>query len=82
MNKYYVIEIQTNEETSANRVTAFEDRNTAEDEFCHAVEAANDSQVLVHTVMWIDARGKYVEPPKSYTHPAQTPATEEQPAEE
>ena len=81
MKNYYVIELQTNADSSANIVTAFEDRNTAEDAFCQAVAAANDSQVLIHTIMWIDARGRHVEPPKSYVHPAQTPAQEEQPAE-
>ena len=82
MNNYYVIEIQTNEETSANIVTAFEDRNTAEDAFCQAVAAANDSKVLIHTIMWVDNRGNNVEPPKSYVHPATTPAAEKQPADE
>ena len=81
MNKYYVIEIQTNEETSANIVTAFEDRNTAEDAFCQAVAAANDSQVLIHTIMWVDNRGNHVEPPKSYVHPRQPEPEAEQPAE-
>ena len=82
MYNYYVIEIQTNQDSSANLVTGFTDKNTAEDAFCQAVAAANDSQVLVHTVMWIDSRGKYVEPPKSYTHPAPAPAQEEQLAAE
>ena len=82
MYNYYVIEIQTNQDSSANLVTGFVDKDTAEDAFCQAVIAANDSQVLVHTIMWVDNRGKHVEPPKSYVHPATTPATEEQPAAE
>lgn len=82
MYNYYVIEIQTNQDSSANLVTGFNDKDTAEDAFCQAVIAANDSQVLVHTIIWVDKRGKYVEPPKSYTHQAQTPASEEQPAAE
>ena len=81
MYKYYVIEIQTNEENSANLVTGFNDRNTAEDAFCQAVAAANDSQVLIHTIMWVDNRGNNVEPPKSYAHPHQ-PEENEQPADE
>lgn len=33
MYTYYVIEIQTNQDSSANLVTGFNDKNTAEDAF-------------------------------------------------
>ena len=78
MYNYYVIEIQTNQDSSSNLVTGFNDRGTAEDAFCQAVMAANDSQVLIHTIMWIDNRGRNVEPPKSYTHPAPEPQNQEE----
>lgn len=81
MNNYYVIEIQTNADgTSGNLVTGFEDKLVAEDAFMQARAAANDSQVMIHTIMWIDNRGRNMEEPKCYIHPVVTPA--EEPAQE
>ena len=82
MNNYYVIEIQTNADgTSGNIVTGFQDKNTSEDAFMAARAAANDSQVMIHTIMWIDNRGRNMEEPKCYIHPAVQTAQEEQPGE-
>lgn len=77
MYNYYVIEIQTNHDgTSGNLVTGFSDKLTAEDTFCQARAAANDSQILIHTVLWIDNKGNTIEK-VSYTHPAELPPTVE-----
>ena len=77
MNNYYVIEIQTNADgTCGNIVTGYTDKLTAEDAFHTLITYINDSIVLVHTVMFIDKYGKYVEEPKSYTHPVPLPTEE------
>ena len=82
MNNYYVIEIQTNADgTSGNLITGFEDKLVAEDAFMQARAAANDSQVMIHTIMWIDNRGRNMEEPKCYIHPVQPQQEEEQPEE-
>lgn len=79
MNNYYVIEIQTNADgTSGNIVTGYADKLTAEDAFMQARAAANDSAVMVHTIMWIDNRGRNMEEPKCYVHPQAQPAQEEE----
>ena len=46
MYNYYVIEIQTNQDSSANLVTGFVDKDTAEDAFCQAVMAARKGAKL------------------------------------
>ena len=72
MNNYYVIEIQTHANgTAGNIITGFVDRLVAEDAFCQARSAANDSTVMIHTVMWIDNRGNTIEK-VSYTHPGES----------
>lgn len=77
MYNYYVIEIQTNADgTSGNIVTGYADKLTAEDAFHTLITYINDSQVLVHTAMFIDKYGKHVEQPKSYTHPVELPTEE------
>ena len=69
MNNYYVIEIQTDANgSSGNIVTGYENRLTAEDAFCQTRMAANDSSVMIHTVLWIDNKGNTIEK-VSYTHP-------------
>ena len=71
MKNYYIIEIQTNHDgTSGNLITGYDDKLTSEDAFCQARAAANDSQVLIHTVLWIDNKGNTIEK-VSYTHPAE-----------
>ena len=75
MNNYYVIEIQTNADgTSGNIITGFTDRLVAEDAFCQARAAANDSEVLIHTVLWIDKLGNTIEK-VSDTHPQENSHT-------
>jgi len=83
MNNYYVIEIQTKADgTSGNIVTGFQDKLVAEDAFMQARAAANDSNVMIHTIMWIDNRGRNMEEPKCYVHPVQPqPEENEQPEE-
>ena len=73
MYNYYVIEIQTNADgTSGNFVWGYADMLEAEDKFLQTREFANDSSVLIHTVMFIDKCGKNVQPPVCYKHPVQT----------
>ena len=78
MYNYYVIEIQTNHDgTSGNFVTGFEDKDTSEDAFLQTRAAANDSSVMIHTVMWIDNKGNNMEKPACYIHPAVLPPSVE-----
>ena len=70
MFNYYVIEIQTNAEGPAGFLsTGFENKDTSEDAFLQARAAANDSSVMIHTVMWIDNKGNNMEKPACYIHP-------------
>ena len=72
MNNFYVIEIQTNHDgTSGNLITGYADKNTSEDAFCQVRQSANDSTVMIHTVLWIDNRGKVLES-ACYVHPAES----------
>ena len=83
MNNYYVIEIQTNADgTSGNIVTGYADKLTAEDAFHLAITSANDSTVMIHTIMWIDNRGRNMEDPKCYVHPVQPQPEENNQPEE
>ena len=83
MNNYYVIEIQTNaDRTSGNIVTGYADKLTAEDAFHLAIISANDSTVMIHTLLFIDNRGRNMEEPKCYIHPVQPqPEQTEEPEE-
>ena len=82
MYNYYVIEIQTHSNgTAGNLVTGFEDKLTAEDAFCQARAAANDSTVMIHTVLWIDKNGNTIEK-VSYTHPGENAPSAEESSEE
>ena len=72
MYNYYVIEIQTNSDgTSGNSVWGYADKLEAEDKFLTVRMFANDSNVMIHTVMLITNRGKNVEEPVCYIHPVQ-----------
>lgn len=68
---FYVIEIQTNSDgTSGNIITGYDDKLVAEDAFCQVRQSANDSAVMIHTVLWIDNRGNTIEK-ASYVHPVE-----------
>ena len=70
---FYVIEIQTNSDgTSGNIITGYDDKLVAEDAFCQVRQSANDSAVMIHTVLWIDNRGNTIEK-ASYVHPVANP---------
>ena len=70
---FYVIEIQTNSDgTSGNIITGYDDKLVAEDAFCAVRQSANDSTVMIHTVLWIDNRGNTIEK-ASYVHPVANP---------
>ena len=76
--QYYVIEIQTNHDgTSGNFVFGFADKTAAEDKFLALRQYANQSSVMVHTIMFINNRGGNVQPPAVYVHPAPEPEPEE-----
>ena len=66
---YYVIEIQTNQETSGNFVWDFDSREDAEAKFHTVAAVASKSAVLVHTVVMLTREGALVKS-ESYTHPA------------
>lgn len=70
---FYVIEIQTNSDgTSGNIITGYDDKLVAEDAFLTVRQSANDSTVMIHTVLWIDNRGNTIEK-ASYVHPVANP---------
>lgn len=76
-NNYYVIEIQTNPDSSGNLVFGFANKGEAEDKFLALRTFARQSQVMKHTVIWIDANGVHQEKPAVYVHPVeQQPAAE------
>ena len=80
MYNYYVIEIQTNAgETGGMLSWGYADKLEAEDKFLEVRAAANDSNVLIHTVMFITNKGKNVEEPACYIHPVEpTPEPNEE----
>lgn len=72
MYNYYVMEIQTNaDDTSGNFVWGYADKLEAEDQFLGVRQLANDSSILIHTVMFIDKYGRNVQEPACYKHPVQ-----------
>ena len=72
MYSYYVIEIQTNSDgTSGNFIWGYADMLEAEDKFLDVRKSANDSNVMIHTVMFITNRGVNVEKPVCYVHPVE-----------
>ena len=76
MNNYYVIEIQTNaDNTSGNFIFGFADKVAAEDKFIALRGYARQSDVHIHTVLWIDRLGNTMEK-KSYIHPIPEPEPE------
>lgn len=80
MNNYYVLEIQTNADgTSGVLPFGYADKVDAEDKYLAVRQFANKSQVMVHTVLFIDNKGNNVRPPVSYIHPVpETPVEGEE----
>ena len=76
MNNYYVIEIQTNADgTSGVLPYGFATSDEAESKYLAVRNAALLSNVLIHTVLWIDNKGHTFEK-KSYVHPQPEPEQE------
>lgn len=74
MYNYYVIEIQTNSDgTCGNFVWGYADKLEAEDKFLAVRTFANDSNIMIHTVMFITNKGKNVEEPVCYVHHVSSP---------
>lgn len=72
MSNYYAIEIQTNADgTSGFNQFGFEDKGECEGKYLYLRDAARQSSVLVHTVMFINNRGVHMEPPAVYIHPVE-----------
>ena len=61
MKNYKVIELQTNDDTDAAIVQGYDDKGAAEGRYLTVREAARQSAVRVHTVMWIDKTGNTLE---------------------
>ena len=77
MNRYYVIEIQTNGDgTSGNFVFGYEAKKDAEDKYLGLRQYANQSTVHIHTVTCIDNMGNEVFKPACYIHPIPEPEPE------
>lgn len=75
MKNYYVIEIQSNADGTCGILNwGYADKLEAEDKFLAVRAAANDSNVMIHTVMFITNKGKNVEEPVCYIHQVEVPA--------
>ena len=75
---YYVIEIQTNADgTSGNFVFGFAGKDDAEAKFLALRGFALQSNIMVHTVVWLDNRGNLIDK-KAYIHPVVEPEPEAQ----
>lgn len=76
MNNFYVLEIQTNADGTSGVIPfGYPDKGDAEDKYLATRQFARQSQVLIHTVMFIDNRGNIIEK-KTYVHPV-TPGPEQ-----
>lgn len=66
---FIVIELQTAADgTVGNIVTAYSDKNAAENKFHAIAAAAAISAVPTHAVAFLDNRGRQVEPPCVFYH--------------
>jgi hypothetical protein len=71
MNKFYVIEIQTNADgTSGNLVFSYAEKADAEEKLHQVSAVAAKSAVLVHSVAMLTCEGALVKN-ESYTHPVE-----------
>ena len=79
MYNYYAIEIQSNADgTGGLNAFGFEDKGECEGKFLYLRDVARQSQVLVHTVMFIDNKGNHQERPAVYNHPVPEPGAVEE----
>lgn len=76
MYNHYVMEIQTNADGTGGVIPfGFENAQDAEAKYLDLREAALQSSVLIHTVLWIDNKGHTFEKkPYVHTPPEQAPA--------
>ena len=75
MFNYYAIEIQSNADSGSLLPFGFENKGDCEGKFLALRDAARQSSVLVHTVLFIDKNGNHMERPAVYTHPVEEPET-------
>lgn len=77
MSNFYAIEIQSNADGTSGFIPfGFENKGDCEGKFLALRDAARQSQVLIHTVMFIDNRGNHMEKPAVYVHPQPEPNEE------
>ena len=75
---YYVLEIQTNADgTCGSLIWAFADKNSSEDKYLALRQTANDSSVMIHTIIWMTNKGEIIDK-KAYVHPVPAPEPEEE----
>lgn len=78
MYNYYAIEIQTNADGTGSLLPyGYESKGDCEGKFLALREFARQSNVLIHTVLFIDNKGKHQEDPAIYTHPVPEEGTAE-----
>lgn len=58
---YILVELQTNNGTTANIVTAFEDKLQAESAYHSVLASAATSQVEIHAAVLLDERGSLLQ---------------------
>lgn len=76
MYNYYAIEIQSNADGAGGLIPfGFENKGDCEGKFLALRDSARQSQVLVHTILFIDNKGNHMERPAVYTHPVEEPET-------
>lgn len=76
--KYLVIEIQTDENgIVGSLVNSYDSKEAAESAYLTKRASALVSAVNIHTIMWIDNRGRTYET-KTYIHPVAVPETPEE----
>lgn len=66
---YIVIELQTiNNESVANIVTTYTDKNVAESKYHDILRAAAVSALPCHSAVIVDEQGRTIKGPESYEH--------------
>ena len=73
MFEYWAIELQNNADgTGGCLAFGFANKGDAEGKYLALRESARQSNVAVHTVLFIDSRGNKIERPAVYIHPQET----------
>lgn len=82
MFEYWIIEMQSAADGTGGCFSwGFHDKGEAEGKYLATRESARQSNIAVHTVLFLTSRGDRVERPAVYIHPQETPQTPQTPEE-